>query len=481
MRGKMWMGTRGYERWVPACAISPDFSRTGFSNGGETLNGGYTIDRSKMKSNGYAMTWNNKSQDDMRFLTDLDEGMYDSHDGKNFIYFLDPMQMDKNLAPKMWSAFALAIEDGMPLIHGQRPRGVPTPPNQFGYPARSAVYRCVGASEKMYLPIPPGYVAWFGVHGAADGSAGIRMTPFKGADAGPYSDLKMLSVQTDELVNQGVSSTQGYTGFELALKDTGSLVNLSPNPSAEVSLEGWGTVAVGAAGGASALQRGVNGKVGASSVLQVYSSAPTAAGGGVTHDVPVVPGHVYSYAAYVRTSHATRVSTYLRFYNASGEPVGGIVNGAVVGTAASPGWSTTPRLANTNAVAPAGAKFARIAFGTTAGTGYNNLPAGGWMNVDAIQINEGNTVSAYGDGDMEGWEWTNGKGISPSRKKPDLITLSGLVIQILPVGVAPKRGPYISGQGSSGCQIESMTMSPYNKALNMVGVTMKLKETELWE
>jgi hypothetical protein len=161
--------------------------------------------------------------------------------------------------------------------------------------------------------------------------------------------------------------------------------------------------------------------------------------------------------------------------------VGGTVLGAEAPTAANPVWTSTARFTNTRATAPAGAAFARISFGTAAGEGYSDMPVGAWINVDGIQFNEGNSVQAYADGETAGWEWTNGKHISPSRKRPDLITLSGLVIQVLPEGSAPRKGRYISGQGNAGCQfVGDVQVSPMNDRLDMVGVTAKLGETGPW-
>jgi hypothetical protein len=478
MRGKMYMGVRGNEQWVPACQISPDFTRAGWNQSSSNLQGGLRVNSSKSGSKGYAMTWGNKPRADMRIISDMKEGHYDTKDGVNLIYFLDPMAMEHNLAPQMWSAFALAAEDGMPLFRGQRPRAVPTPPNDFGYPARSAVYRCTGETAKLYVPIPKGYVAWVGAHGASDGAAGIRVTPQRGLQELGYVQLNLLDVSTDQLVNH---EFKGYTGIELSMIETAGQANLSPNPSAEGDLSSTRAIDVGTAGGALSLQRNPTGRQGSYSFLGVVSAASTTAGMGIEQDVPVVPGRTYSYGAWVRTSRATRVRTYLRFYTAAGEPVGGTVLGAEAPTAANPVWTSTARFTNTRATAPAGAAFARISFGTAAGEGYSDMPVGAWINVDGIQFNEGNSVQAYADGETAGWEWTNGKHISPSRKRPDLITLSGLVIQVLPEGSAPRKGRYISGQGNAGCQfVGDVQVSPMNDRLDMVGVTAKLGETGPW-
>lgn len=61
------------------------------------------------------------------------------------------------------------------------------------------------------------------------------------------------------------------------------------------------------------------------------------------------------------------------------------------------------------------------------------------------------------------------------------ITLSGLMVQVLPTGVVPALGGFISGQGNSGCTFDgNPAYTPYNAALNRVGLIAELTETESW-
>lgn len=61
------------------------------------------------------------------------------------------------------------------------------------------------------------------------------------------------------------------------------------------------------------------------------------------------------------------------------------------------------------------------------------------------------------------------------------ITLAGLMVQVLPTGTAPEPGGFISGQGHSGCSFNPQpSVTQYSAALDLVGLTARLVETEAW-
>jgi hypothetical protein len=61
------------------------------------------------------------------------------------------------------------------------------------------------------------------------------------------------------------------------------------------------------------------------------------------------------------------------------------------------------------------------------------------------------------------------------------VTLSGITVQLLPTGTTPSTGPYISGQGNSGCSFaEQPELTQYNAALDKVGLSVQLVETQQW-
>lgn len=60
-----------------------------------------------------------------------------------------------------------------------------------------------------------------------------------------------------------------------------------------------------------------------------------------------------------------------------------------------------------------------------------------------------------------------------------VLTLHGVIIQILKAGVTPKTGDFISGRGQSGLEFtEHPTLNEYNAPLDLVGATAELLETE---
>lgn len=61
------------------------------------------------------------------------------------------------------------------------------------------------------------------------------------------------------------------------------------------------------------------------------------------------------------------------------------------------------------------------------------------------------------------------------------LILDGLIVQVLPDGAVPPSGAFISGQGQSGMSfISQPSVSEYNAALDRVGVSVELVETEAW-
>lgn len=61
------------------------------------------------------------------------------------------------------------------------------------------------------------------------------------------------------------------------------------------------------------------------------------------------------------------------------------------------------------------------------------------------------------------------------------VVLSGMMVQVLPTGVTPAPGGFISGQGNSGCRFEGKpSLTPYSAPMDLVGMTAKLTEVGGW-
>lgn len=82
------------------------------------------------------------------------------------------------------------------------------------------------------------------------------------------------------------------------------------------------------------------------------------------------------------------------------------------------------------------------------------------------------------------WSYSSGiigVEISMASSSTGVIQLDGLIAQVAPDGAVLPSGGFISGQGSSGMSItEQPAMSQYSAALDRVGVSMSLLETEAW-
>ncbi|MGN6324497.1 hypothetical protein [Pseudolysinimonas sp.] len=186
---QMWFGTRGHERWVKAPQTGADFSRKKFSSQLNFLNGGAAILGSRASHAEYNMSWPVASRLDLRAILDFAGRLYDNDPlakymvPANLIYFVDPMEMELNLAPISWGSPMLAATDAPSLLADARPDVVATDANTAGYPSFSAEYAITAASvpRSFYLPIPPGYKLWAGFHGSATGAGGVQVTPAGGA------------------------------------------------------------------------------------------------------------------------------------------------------------------------------------------------------------------------------------------------------------------------------------------------------------
>ena len=61
------------------------------------------------------------------------------------------------------------------------------------------------------------------------------------------------------------------------------------------------------------------------------------------------------------------------------------------------------------------------------------------------------------------------------------VLLTAMMVQVLPTGTTPETGPFISGQGNSGCSFATQpTYTPYSAAFDRVGVVAELVETGGW-
>lgn len=476
MRKQMWFGTKGFETWVNVPAIDPDYSGSGFSRSAEHVNGGITLQKSVASHKRYEIRWNKAKRSDIETIQAFSQGIW----GDDLIYFVEPMAMDRNVANQMWGTPSVAGFDGVPIFQDQDPTLIENSVDPYSrYPRYSALYRNTGVSEKLYVPIPPGFCAWVGVHGSSTGGAGIQATPLIGLTEQTVVELDWLPMSGTTLVNTPFDSAS-YTGLELSAIETGLLRNLATNPGFEVNTAGAAWNITG--GGGATLARVAGGHSGSFAARLTYTANATSVAGGIRTDTPVEEGKTYSFGVYYRASKITRVQPILQWLDANGVSVGSVVSGTQAVTTAAPSWASAPRATALNVTAPAGAAYARLQVRTVAGTSYAVWVNGDWLEIDDVQVNEGNAIQPYTDGDTAGWEWAGVIGSSISLQTPDTMIFGATVIQILPSGMTPKEGPFIPPRGHGGCRFDSEpTLTPHSARLDLEELSAVLVETGPWE
>lgn len=217
---KMFFGTRGAMRMIPCPRIDMDASKVGWRSSTLYLTGGAGMRDSIGSHAEYGMSWGG-TRTGVRPIFDYADGLYDSHAGINLIYFLDPTAMDVNVLPQMWASPFQQAADGLTLFDSQRPQMVDTPSNALDYPMRSVTYLCNGESRSLWVPIPPGYVAWVGVHGVAEGLAGLTVATTFGLNTATPTLLPTLSINSTTRFSNSYAASGAVDGILLSLANNG--------------------------------------------------------------------------------------------------------------------------------------------------------------------------------------------------------------------------------------------------------------------
>lgn len=210
----MWFGTRAYMQEVPDPDIDPDFSSLGWGEETQFVGGGLGVSSSVSSHREYYLSWTAILASEGRQITDYADGVY----GSGLIYWLDPIAARSNALPQSWATPAQGGYDAVPLAGSVRPTLSANADLSQGYPAEKATYTLAGDTtlRSVYIPIPPGHVAWVGVHGDAGAQDRVKVTPYTGATAGTVVNPTILSVSTTTRVNTEVEGT----GLELSLDIT---------------------------------------------------------------------------------------------------------------------------------------------------------------------------------------------------------------------------------------------------------------------
>jgi hypothetical protein len=219
---KIWFGTREYMQWIKAPAVNVDASKNGWFSPTNYLDGGAYVRRSWSSHKEYSLSWNLASRATLRPILDYADGIY----GTGEVYWVDPFAADVNVLPQYWASPVLGTLDG-PVLTGldTRPTKVATTANMLGYPTSSAFYTVplTGTKPSVWLPIPPGYTLWLGVHGSNGTGGAVVATPTTGATStGTPTTLTMLSVTTMTRFNSSFDGNT-YNGVLLSLGGSGTV------------------------------------------------------------------------------------------------------------------------------------------------------------------------------------------------------------------------------------------------------------------
>lgn len=214
----IYFGTKEYMQWVKSPAIGMDSTKQGYFSGAVGyLNGGAYTRRSWGAAKKYNMTWNNAQQHQIQPILDYADGVHGTGD----IYFANPFTFEQNMLPQWAATPALGAEDAPVLVGDVRPSSVPNGDRTQGYPANAAVYtvNTSAVDEFVFVPIPPGYTGWVGVHATATGTAKIKIIPYTGGSAGTPVDATLLSTSTTTRVTNSVAGS----GIGLAISGVGTI------------------------------------------------------------------------------------------------------------------------------------------------------------------------------------------------------------------------------------------------------------------
>lgn len=210
----MWFGTRAFMQDIPTPRVLSDYSRTGWEESTPYNNGRRGLSRSLNAHQEYFFDWGFISREQARQITDYSDGVF----GDGLLYPLIPGTEDQNVLPQSWATPSLGGYDAIPLA-GDEPPVLSANTNQTqGYPVEKATYTLDETTElrSVFVPIPPGFVAWVGVHGDAGAQDRVKVTPYTGSTAGTVVHPTILSVSTTTRVNTEIAGT----GLELSLDNT---------------------------------------------------------------------------------------------------------------------------------------------------------------------------------------------------------------------------------------------------------------------
>lgn len=221
-RNHLWFGTSEHMDWFPTPLRGADVSPTGWSASNDLLNGGGHQLNSAGSHKNYIFEWSGASSRDVaQRMVSYSQGSY----GRGLIYFLDPLTWDTNVLPAMWADPSMGVGyEGATLVYGIDPLPAPTSnwrANEL--PVTSAFYNLSGVTpgwrgkeDAVFVPIPEGYSLSLGAFYQFSGSGGLfYRTQSQSGALGDVQGVTPLPNDSSEVLNTliGGSNVSGVWLF----------------------------------------------------------------------------------------------------------------------------------------------------------------------------------------------------------------------------------------------------------------------------
>lgn len=230
--------------------------------------------------------------------------------------------------------------------------------------------------------------------------ARIKVVTVAGTGAANWTAGSQMDI-TGVRAEIGTSGSQTAPPSPYWTPETNYLTNLVGNPSGESTASGYTNIP-GTTGVAAVTNPTSTTAYGTKVLRSTWSTASTAAGGGMYVQAAVTIGQIYSFQVnHVKASITTRLKLRISWYN-GGAFVSDSDGAEFVATA---GTIYSPKLENLTA--PATATLARVTVLSVAGTSYANWSIASYLEMDGVIAVRDVAVSTYFDGNFSNTDTYN--------------------------------------------------------------------------
>lgn len=479
-----WFGTEERAGFISTPLKGADSSPSAWGVDGTLLNGGGYAFNSFGSHKRYSYEWpQSSSPEAAQLMKSYRDGTY----GRGLLYFLEPGIYRTNILPAHWADPSMSINNEAPsLVYGVDPIAVPTSGGfELGLPITSAQYDLSSVpvqttptpESSVFIPVPTGHTLFLGAFYSASGSGGIFATPINGnGTLGTTLRLTEKGNSETDVVNDQISGdirgVRLWVGRESAIDSTvtiaamsGRLIETSDLPVygpweenarnrlvnpviSGSSTVGWSGTAVGGV-------VVVSNEVGITpptavptatrEVRGTWTTAPTSGFPGLTSPkIAVTVGETIPLRLFARRSTSGVLRHVVTYYNSTGTGIGSVVHATSGTLSAGAWWEYSGSV--TIPASPAGIASITIDIRFASG----EFPASGtWIGVTSGTTAVGGMIfdgSSITETDTERGSWLGAENESISIYETRTKTGTSTKQEKL------MSGPWIGGQGHSGCR-----------------------------